>query len=74
MANKQQPKGDCFAFEQKSKTVDCACLKRLYCQEGKCNFYMSKEDYIKKNGETYERTIQKLEGYQKPCKSEENEE
>lgn len=65
---KQQPNGDCFAFLQKSKTVDCNCLKKLYCQEGKCKFYMSKDDYIKKNGETYEQTLYKLDNYLKGTK------
>lgn len=69
MATKQQPKSDCFAFQQRAKTVDCACLKKLYCQECKCSFYMTDEQYIEKNGETYEQTIYRLENYLKGTKS-----
>ena len=65
---KQQPKGDCFAFKQKEKSVDCECLKKLYCQEGKCSFYMSKQDYEEKHGETYEQTLHKLDNYLKAYK------
>lgn len=71
---KLQPKGDCFAFQQKSKSVDCACLKKLYCQESsKCRFYMTNEEYIKKNGETYQQTLFKLDNNLKYTKSYEGE-
>lgn len=70
---KQQPKSDCFAFEQKAKTVDCACLKQLYCTKEKCNFYMTNEQYIEKNGETYQQTIFNLNNYLKGTKSFEGE-
>lgn len=67
--HKQQPKADCFAFQQRERTVDCACLKRLYCQEGKCSFYMTNEQYIEKNGENYATTMARLERYSKDTKS-----
>ena len=66
--SKQQPKADCFAFEQRMKTVDCCALKRLYCTEEKCNFYMTEKEYEDKNGETYQTTLRKLEAYNKPYK------
>lgn len=70
---KQQPKTDCFAFEQRMKTIDCACLKKLYCTEGKCKFYMSKEDYEKKNGKTYEQAMIDLDNYIKGYSKRSNE-
>lgn len=65
---KQQPKTDCFAYEQRLKTVDCACLKRLYCTSENCKFYMSNEEYQKKNGKTYEQTKYELDTYVKSYK------
>lgn len=59
----QQPKADCFAFLQGMDKVDCQCLSKLYCSEGKgkCNFYMKKEDYEKKHNEEYSQTLKKLD-------------
>lgn len=69
MITKQQIKSDCFAFQQRDKTIDCACLKKLYCQDcDRCNFYMTKEQYIEKNKETYEQTLLKLDEYIKGTK------
>lgn len=66
--SKQQPKADCFAFKQGLKSVDCYALKRLYCTETKCSFYMTKDEYKEKTGETYETTLKKLDGYNKAYK------
>lgn len=71
---KQQPKADCFAFKQGTNSVDCHCLKKLYCREGKCSFYMTKQAYEEKNGETYEQTLFKLDNYLKAYKPSKGEE
>ncbi|WP_304393208.1 hypothetical protein [uncultured Clostridium sp.] len=65
MAQKQQPKSDCFAFIQRERSVDCNALNDLYCTKENCKFYMSKEDYIKKNGQSYEQAMLDLERYNK---------
>ena len=53
-------KEDCFAINEYN--TDFKCLTEFVCKKGgKCNFYMSNEDYEKKNGETYSQTCYKLD-------------
>lgn len=72
MLQKLEPKADCFAFQQKEKCVLCNALNDLYCKKEKCRFYMSKADYIEKNGQSYEQTMLELEKYNKYAKRLEN--
>lgn len=65
MAQKQQPKSDCFAFKQGERSVSCEALNDLYCAKGKCNFYMTCKEYEEKNGKTYAQTMLDLERYNK---------
>lgn len=41
-------KKDCFAFLIKDGKEQCNALRELYCKNEKCNFYMTRQEYVNK--------------------------
>lgn len=51
-------KKDCFAFRVNGVgTMKCNALNDLYCKDGKCGFYKTREQFQKENGERYEKYV-----------------